>query len=202
VLSEEEEKMQNERAASPQTKQKLKDALIALCAEKSLSAITVSGVTKKAGCNRCTFYNYYDGINDLLEEIEDELFEEIEAHLRDAFANGAPQNPEEMLPILFTAFSSIGETLFILIGANGDTTFREKLYQTVRPYQKIAAGDQVDDLTLEYISVFIPSAILGLAEHWHRSKKNIPNRQFFKITQSLLYSGVSGTIQKCTQGVW
>lgn len=80
------------------TKEKLKKTFIELCAEKGAASVTVSAVTKRSGCNRCTFYNYYEGIEDLLEEIENEIFAKIERHFENLLARGIPQNFEDAFP--------------------------------------------------------------------------------------------------------
>ena len=56
----------------------IRDALIKLLNnQKDISSITVSDIVKVANINRGTFYNHYNNIMDVLEEIENELFEEL-----------------------------------------------------------------------------------------------------------------------------
>ena len=83
------------------TKNALKDGLIELMLEKSINDITVRELTEKVDLNRGTFYLHYKDIFDLLEKIEEELFEEfnkiMDAHSPDKL-DGRP------LPLLEDIF--------------------------------------------------------------------------------------------------
>ena len=47
--------------------------------------ITVSQLTKKAGYNRSTFYAYFNNTDDLLKQLENELFQLVETFLPHGF---------------------------------------------------------------------------------------------------------------------
>ena len=57
------------------TKKSIRDAFIALLETRSISRITVKALAEEAGINRKTFYMYYSGIEELLEQIEQDLIE-------------------------------------------------------------------------------------------------------------------------------
>lgn len=48
-----------------------------LCKKKSLNAITITDIVNEAGINRGTFYNHYNNIGDVIDEMEDELMLKI-----------------------------------------------------------------------------------------------------------------------------
>lgn len=56
------------------TKKIIRDSLIELLQNKDIHQITVTDVCKKADINRGTFYTHYKDCFDLLQSIEDELF--------------------------------------------------------------------------------------------------------------------------------
>lgn len=56
-----------------QTKQKLMDSFWMLASNKGIHRVTVSAVTKSAGVNRSTFYEYFSDIDELLEHSENEI---------------------------------------------------------------------------------------------------------------------------------
>ena len=56
------------------TKQRLRQSLTELLAQKPLSKITVQELTERADVNRGTFYSHYKDISDMKEQIERELF--------------------------------------------------------------------------------------------------------------------------------
>ena len=59
------------------TKMVIKDSLLELMKECSISKVTVTDICKKANINRNTFYSHYANQFELLSHIEDELYEEF-----------------------------------------------------------------------------------------------------------------------------
>ena len=63
----------------------IRDAVISLLGKKKdLNAITVTDVVKVANINRGTFYNHYNNITEVVNEIEDELMELLTDTLKQA----------------------------------------------------------------------------------------------------------------------
>ena len=60
------------------SKEAIKKAFRELVKEKKdINAISVSDITKRAGINRCTFYNHYKNIGEILDELEDNLLNDF-----------------------------------------------------------------------------------------------------------------------------
>ncbi len=55
------------------TKKAIKNAFAELMSEKEISEITVKDIAETADVNRKTFYNYYNSVYDIVNEIENEL---------------------------------------------------------------------------------------------------------------------------------
>ena len=68
------------------TKARLRQALAQLLLEKDLSSITVRELTDLADVNRGTFYTHYRDLYDMLEQMEQEMFQELEDML-DSYAS-------------------------------------------------------------------------------------------------------------------
>lgn len=60
------------------TKRAIRNAFAALIAEKDLNDITIKDISDVADINRKTVYNYYGGIHEILDEIENELVSSFE----------------------------------------------------------------------------------------------------------------------------
>ena len=70
------EKKQDRRVA--RTKKAIRNSFLELLTEKDFEKITVKEVADRADVDRKTVYNYYTGVNEVLEELENELAEDFE----------------------------------------------------------------------------------------------------------------------------
>lgn len=59
------------------TKKVIKESIIELLQEKEIHQITVTDICNRADINRGTFYTHYKDAYDLLQSMEDELFDQI-----------------------------------------------------------------------------------------------------------------------------
>lgn len=65
------------------TKKVIKESLIVLLQNKEIHQITVTNICKEADINRGTFYAHYKDAFDLLQSMEDELFDQILEYLNE-----------------------------------------------------------------------------------------------------------------------
>ena len=76
--------MKAEYRNSVRSKIMIKEALIKLLeTQQDISQISVSDIVKVANINRGTFYNHYNNIIDVIEEMETELFTELITRLKE-----------------------------------------------------------------------------------------------------------------------
>ena len=76
------------------------EAFLQLCQTLPCDKITVSQLTKKAGYNRSTFYAYFNNTDDLLKQLENELFQLVDTFLPHGlriFRTGMPTAEERLL---------------------------------------------------------------------------------------------------------
>lgn len=147
----------------------LKEALMTLLSEKKvIDKITVRSLCEKAELNRSTFYAHYDSPKELLIEIEDELIQATEDHLKKIGAE-----------------KDIGATKFILsflrFIKDNDSSFRTLLLTTADPEFKTRFMQQSIiqfvnnlDVTLpknieQYVYSYILNGSIGIITQWIRS---------------------------------
>lgn len=188
--------MKKEAASITKTKQKIQEAFLDLCMQRGLSDITISAVTKKAGCNRCTFYNYYDDMNGLLAETEDDLIGQLQEKMSELYSEGLPKDISAIFSILLTAFEEYGDILYTLLSEKGDPTFRNKLKQAAVSYFSTAQLDFPVRDKMDYVFCYAVSAWTGLIEHWYETGKKESTKDFLHLSQVLVANGVLGAMKE------
>ena len=106
-VQQEDTEMKKEDGRVRITRQMIRTALLNLLREKPLQHITVRELCEKASINRGTFYAHYDDIYDLMEQIEQSMFNEFKAILRPLLED---QDPYDLVETITRIFSYIRET--------------------------------------------------------------------------------------------
>ena len=102
------------------TKKLLTQALTQLLQEKQINEITVKELTDLADMNRGTFYLYYKDIFDMLEKIEDGLFEALDEIVSLHEHDDVSQQTKPILLDLFRFIEENQEMCRVLLSPHGD----------------------------------------------------------------------------------
>ncbi len=144
------------------TRHALQTALIERMQEKPLNRITVREVCETADINRSTFYMHYKDIYDLIDEVEEQIYQDIDT----IFAKEAPsvQDMEQLLnyvqknKVLFCC-------LFQQCSGISISRFSTILH---RHYSKKLLRNKITPPSLEssYLYEFLYTGILGVLQKW------------------------------------
>lgn len=96
--------MKKEYRSSIRSKRLIKEAFTELLKTEKIDKITVVDIMEKADLSRNTFYSHYQDIRAVGEEIEDEIFTNLDEYLDEAVKNKEIDNP---LPLLLRIGSFI-----------------------------------------------------------------------------------------------
>ena len=114
------------------TKKLLTQALTQLMQEKQINEITVKELTDLADMNRGTFYLYYKDMFDMLEKIEDGMFEALDAIVSLHEHDDVSQQTKPILLDLFRFIQDNQEMCRVLLSPHGDMNFLHRLNEVVR----------------------------------------------------------------------
>ena len=114
------------------TKKLLTQALTQLLQEKQINEITVKELTDLADMNRGTFYLYYKDMFDMLEKIEDGMFEALDAIVSLHEHDDVSQQTKPILLDLFRFIQDNPEMCRVLLSPHGDMNFLHRLNEVVR----------------------------------------------------------------------
>ncbi len=185
--------MDKKKTASEQTKVALKNSFLELCEKNGVSGVTVSAITKRAGYNRCTFYNYYTDIPELLAEIENSVLSEISERM--SVQELQITNINDAFEQFLSFFEAYGNTIYVLLSKSGNLGFRNRFKETAFAIYRKAFADKFDAEQIEYLISFVSSSGLGLIEHWYETDKKYSTDEFLRVVQSLISTGIMGYLQ-------
>lgn len=159
------------------TKQLIQTSFIHILEEKSFDSITVGDITKTAQINRGTFYLHYQDKFDLLDRIEQQLFEDLGNHIdelqsRYSSTHTFEKGQEQLAATLFSSIKMHAPLLKIFLSNHGRTgfhlRFRDAFSEKVRVNLDKNESFHASNLKvpMDYFLSFITSAFLGLIEQW------------------------------------
>lgn len=195
--------MKKQPEVTAQTRKRLIDAFWTLYANERLEKISIGSITKIAGLNRGTFYEYFTDIYDLLEQMEEELLqnlmEQMDARLIEKMEMEKLTieniNLTDLTRILTQIFSAYDDKFFILLSKQGDTEFQEKLKEKIGSHLITVMHLSNAEKNVDYLVTFIVSCISGMFTYWFENGKNKNLEELLYLMQLLIGSGVFGYLK-------
>ena len=153
------------------TKKLLSQGLIELMQHKQVKDITVRELADLVDVNRGTFYLYYRDIFDLLEQLEAELFEQLNAVILSHQGGPVLTHIRPVLVDVFRIVAENKEICRVLLSDNGDIKFLQKLSDVIQ--EKLRTewlhGYVHNETEFEYRYAFGALGFVGLLRTWlHR----------------------------------
>ncbi len=184
-----EEQIRKEDRRVRRTKKLLTQALTELMQQKQVKEITVKELTDLADINRGTFYLYYKDIYDMLESIEDNLFQALNDILERHEEENVVQETEPILIDLLSFIEENQEMVRVLLSPHGDMNFlhrlndvlREKCLQFVR---RVAPEEGETQFDYQYSFVIFGTA--GLIRAWVNRNCSEPVDQIARLAGKMI----------------
>ncbi len=180
------------------TKKLLRDGLTQLMKEKSIKKISVRELSELVEINRGTFYLHYKDIFDLVEQIENELFEEFEKVLNQYNTMTDKSNPYPVFVDCCRFLENNRDICAALLGANGDIDFSMKLRRFI--YEKSSTDFSRNERTrtfkeeYNYIYSYFEAGVIGIIRYWLTDTSNTrKSPEDVALMLDVLFSkGISG----------
>lgn len=172
------------------TKRAIFTAMIKLMAEKDINKISVKEVADSADINRKTFYNYYTGVYQLVDEIENGIVEYFSERLKNTDLKKVIEDPSILFDNLHETINKHIEIVEALFASKGNSSLIDKV---VNKLIEITSDEAVlqfktDPSKTETIIRFIFSGEIAVYQAWYHSGKKcllknfpIPWRFFVKM---------------------
>lgn len=175
------------------TKRQLRAALMALMAEKPSKSISVRELADRADINRGTFYIHYKDVNDLLQRLEDEMAERLILMCKKQAYRDKEVTAFPFLTDLYCFARDNADLCQVLLGANGDRAYTERICDILYSYflrDFVSQFYQGSPTRLEYFCRFIVSGNLTLTLNWLNSGMNESPEEMAALAGYIIMDGV------------
>lgn len=148
------------------TKMILRESLLTLMKQKSISKITPTELCRQADLNRNTFYAHYSSPYDLLIQIESELYEEIRQSIEQSLH---ADNISAMLLEICQSIMRNGDLCKIMFSDYGDKDFLKRIIyiahdKSMSEWKSIARDTDMNQLELLYS--FTSNGSVAIIQEW------------------------------------
>lgn len=173
------------------TKMFLKESLLALMEQKPAGKISTSELCRHAGINRNTFYTHYKTVEELLSEIEKDLYDQIKEAVDHSWVHGSIAL---LLEELFAIFDANSDFCKVLFQKNYDH-FLQKMFemfyeQAVTDWEIL--GHHEDKERLDMLYLFLSCSWLSVIRGWILGEIKENPRELAALIEKANYFGLSG----------
>ncbi|MCU6761577.1 probable dihydroxyacetone kinase regulator [uncultured Roseburia sp.] len=178
--------MNKQPGITERTKQTIATAFCDLYMKKSINKITIKEITVQAGYNRCTFYQYFTDIYDLLNYIENDLL----TAMKQLWKTNSDSLRTPDLEQLLLLFEDKAHYLKAVFGDYGSIHFLERLKREL-PLDEIKKSFPQEEKLFPYLLEFHIATSLSLFRVWLKNGKDIPSDVLFELIHNLYINGIS-----------
>jgi AcrR family transcriptional regulator len=166
------------------TRRSLREALVALIAERGYDRVTVQEVLDRADVGRSTFYAHYRDKDDLFAACFDDLRAGLERDLA-ATLDGPPHDPIRPVGVLFEHAYRNREVYQALCGRSGETAGTRHLHRLIRDELRAHLTPIGLRLPVDVVTEYLAGALLGVLVWWVRQGFPQPPAEIARVCQAM-----------------
>lgn len=178
------------------TKRAIHSAMTRLLSVKPIEEITVTELSDAAEINRKTFYNYYNSVYMVAEEMEDEIVERFEDTLRKIDFETLLQDPQTTFNTLARIIASDLDFYETILTNRNQVYFLQKIITSLK--ERIMAlyfdRNSRDFELQEYMLEYIISGLVSVYQKWFTSGRKTDMEELSKYISMLAVNGVKSIL--------
>lgn len=174
------------------TKQMIRDSFFRLMKEKPMEKITVSDVVRNADINRSTFYFYYDDIFDMIEQINNEIFDYFNKEIVSTSFKFTGVEDYEKYIERYLVFCTQNVELCRFITTNGcNNDLANRIRKSIEAVIPNSAAVFSKNEPEHYLTTFAINAILFTILEWIDDEMKVPPSEMARFLTETYVFGVS-----------
>lgn len=180
------------------TKKSIKRAFAYLLSQKDVNDITITDIANEADINRKTFYNYYGGIYDVIDEIENEIADIFDETSKNLHMNDFLENPNKVLHKLDEIVNRDLEYYGNLIRVKGNSNLTIKIVEIIKErvekdFLKEYPGK--DPEKVSFVVDFIFSGLVETFRIWFNADRKLPLSELSETIETVIFTGIKGMLK-------
>ena len=179
------------------TRRAIHNAMTRLLTLKPIEEITVTELADAAEINRKTFYNYYNSVYMVAEEMEDEIVERFEETLRSIDFETLLKDPQTTFNTLARIIASDLDFYETILTNRNQVYFLQKIVTSLE--ERIMAlyfdRNSCDFELQEYMLEYIISGLVSVYQKWFESGRKADLEELSKYISMLAVYGVKSILK-------
>ena len=176
------------------TKRAIKSAFARLLTEKDINDITISDIAAVADINRKTFYNYYSGVHEVIDEIENDIISHVDEALTDIDFKSSLESPYRIFEKLTAVINTDMDFFGYLLSMNSNVSLSSKIVEllTMKVRALLKQSIEIEDDRLDLMLVFMISGMVAVYKQWFNSDRSEPVEELSRRMNVLAFKGLNG----------
>ena len=179
------------------TKKLIRQGLVELSRTKSISKITVKELTDNIDINRGTFYLHYKDVCDLVESVENELYDEFNSQISALDSQQLLKLPIDVCEAFCAHFHQHMDHYSTLLGEHGDAQFAFKI-GALLPEKVYALFKNIfpnmDETKFDFAYTYGKFGLVGLTSCWFTQHPDYTPRQVAEMWFNITTLGLWGIL--------
>lgn len=177
------------------TKRAIRNAFAKLMTEKDINDITIIELAEAADINRKTFYNYYSGVYQVVEDIESDILKSYNELLGNVEFKEYMEAPFAMFDRFSQLINMDPEFFGYLLSMNGNINLITRIMNLLKEKtcEVMVTQLAIEQYRAEVMIDFVLSGMLSVYQHWLASDQTTPLEEISKIIKGAytkLFGGV------------
>ena len=176
------------------TKRAIKNAFARLLTEKDINEITISDIAAVADINRKTFYNYYSGVHEVIDEIENDIISHVDEALTDIDFKSSIESPYLIFEKLTAVINTDMDFFGYLLSMNSNVSLSSKIVELLSAKVKgvIMPYLDTDEDRVDLMLNFTISGMVAVYKSWFNSERSEPIEEISSRINILAFKGLNG----------
>ncbi len=172
------------------TKKEIRTAFVKLLSEKEIEKLTVKEIAETAQVDRKTVYNYYKGVEEILEELENELMASFERSAK-AYVNENTQ-PKDLFKALVHFLNENFEICNLLMHAHNNERLLNKMVVFLRGQirSSLKKNPLLSPEKIDLVAEYATGGVFCAYRAWFLSENRKPLEEFSEDVASICMFGV------------